>query len=282
MCGAFARRARPFARPDPARRSSVARRHGRLDRLYSPHGRRSRAARDLVCPECKTPVRLVKDGAGLKCDTCHRVYPIKDDIPVMLIDEARSRTDRVRDFEILLVRLRLIGDVVFTTPVIRALRRRYPAAQLTYLVEPAPPRRRRQSASLRSHRRPAPRGWRRVADDFGSRGAARAAIRRGDRSARRAAQRVAHLGEPGAVRVGYDIRAGRGCTRMSCTGRANCARGTRSKTSGTCCAVDPAFAEAAGSGADRVEMPVDPAARAASTRGCRPGLPPDARLVVCT
>ena len=31
---------------------------------------------------------LVKDGAGLKCGTCHRVYPIKDDIPVMLIDEA--------------------------------------------------------------------------------------------------------------------------------------------------------------------------------------------------
>ena len=31
---------------------------------------------------------LVKDGAGLKCNGCHRVYPIKDDIPVMLIDEA--------------------------------------------------------------------------------------------------------------------------------------------------------------------------------------------------
>src|SRR6185436_6047434 len=39
--------------------------------------------------------------------------------------------------KILLVRLRLIGDVVFTTPVIRALRRRYPNAQLSYLVEPA-------------------------------------------------------------------------------------------------------------------------------------------------
>ena len=42
----------------------------------------------LVCPDCKAPVHLVKDGAALKCDTCHRVYPIKDDIPVMLIDEA--------------------------------------------------------------------------------------------------------------------------------------------------------------------------------------------------
>jgi predicted lipopolysaccharide heptosyltransferase III len=38
---------------------------------------------------------------------------------------------------ILLIRLRLIGDVVFTTPVIGALRRRYPHARLIYLVEQA-------------------------------------------------------------------------------------------------------------------------------------------------
>jgi len=38
---------------------------------------------------------------------------------------------------ILLIRLRMIGDVVFTTPAIRALRRRFPEARLTYLVEPA-------------------------------------------------------------------------------------------------------------------------------------------------
>jgi uncharacterized protein YbaR (Trm112 family) len=42
----------------------------------------------LACPNCKTPVRLVNHGQGLKCDKCRRVYPIKDDIPVMLIDEA--------------------------------------------------------------------------------------------------------------------------------------------------------------------------------------------------
>jgi hypothetical protein len=42
----------------------------------------------LACPHCKTPVTVVKNGAALKCGTCHRVYPIKDDIPVMLIDEA--------------------------------------------------------------------------------------------------------------------------------------------------------------------------------------------------
>jgi uncharacterized protein YbaR (Trm112 family) len=42
----------------------------------------------LVCPECKTPVRLVNGDQGLKCDRCRRVYPIQDDIPVMLVDEA--------------------------------------------------------------------------------------------------------------------------------------------------------------------------------------------------
>ncbi len=42
----------------------------------------------LACPECKTLVVLVHDDTALKCGTCHRVYPIKDDIPVMLIDEA--------------------------------------------------------------------------------------------------------------------------------------------------------------------------------------------------
>ena len=42
----------------------------------------------LACPNCKTPVVLVHEGTGLKCAQCHRVYPIKDNIPVMLIDEA--------------------------------------------------------------------------------------------------------------------------------------------------------------------------------------------------
>jgi len=42
----------------------------------------------LACPNCKTSVTLVKNGTALKCPTCKRVYPIKDDIPVMLIDEA--------------------------------------------------------------------------------------------------------------------------------------------------------------------------------------------------
>ena len=42
----------------------------------------------LACPHCKKPVVLVKNGTALKCHICKRVYPINDDIPVMLIDEA--------------------------------------------------------------------------------------------------------------------------------------------------------------------------------------------------
>lgn len=42
----------------------------------------------LACPECKTPVELVHDGQGLRCGKCFRVFPIRDDIPVMLLDEA--------------------------------------------------------------------------------------------------------------------------------------------------------------------------------------------------
>lgn len=48
----------------------------------------------LACPKCKEDVKLTKDGKGLKCVACHRVYPIKDDIPVMLIDEATIEPER--------------------------------------------------------------------------------------------------------------------------------------------------------------------------------------------
>ena len=46
----------------------------------------------LVCPLDKAPVRLKPDQSGLKCEKCHRVYPIRDDIPVMLVDEAKVET----------------------------------------------------------------------------------------------------------------------------------------------------------------------------------------------
>jgi len=42
----------------------------------------------LVCPACRAKVELKPDGSALKCVDCKRVYPIRDDIPVMLIDEA--------------------------------------------------------------------------------------------------------------------------------------------------------------------------------------------------
>lgn len=44
----------------------------------------------LACPQCKQPVRLNARADGLVCDACRLEYPIRDDIPVMLIDEATS------------------------------------------------------------------------------------------------------------------------------------------------------------------------------------------------
>ncbi len=42
----------------------------------------------LACPKCKGDVHLTDQQDGLVCKTCKLMYPIKDDIPVMLIDEA--------------------------------------------------------------------------------------------------------------------------------------------------------------------------------------------------
>ncbi len=44
----------------------------------------------LACPICKGNVEYNKVGDGLICPACKLEYPIRDDIPVMLIDEARS------------------------------------------------------------------------------------------------------------------------------------------------------------------------------------------------
>ena len=48
----------------------------------------------LVCPKCRAKVELKPDGGGLKCVECKRVYPIRDDIPVMLIDEAEIEDEQ--------------------------------------------------------------------------------------------------------------------------------------------------------------------------------------------
>jgi uncharacterized protein len=42
----------------------------------------------LACPKCKGDVHLNQDNDGLVCEACRLMYPIKDDIPIMLIDEA--------------------------------------------------------------------------------------------------------------------------------------------------------------------------------------------------
>lgn len=42
----------------------------------------------LACPKCKGDIQLNDSGDGLVCDHCRLMYPIKDDIPIMLIDEA--------------------------------------------------------------------------------------------------------------------------------------------------------------------------------------------------
>jgi uncharacterized protein YbaR (Trm112 family) len=42
----------------------------------------------LVCPVCKAPVNPTPDNSGLKCQSCRRIYPVRDEIPVMLPEEA--------------------------------------------------------------------------------------------------------------------------------------------------------------------------------------------------
>jgi len=42
----------------------------------------------LVCPACKKPLLLKETGESLKCTECHRVYPVRDNIPILLIDQA--------------------------------------------------------------------------------------------------------------------------------------------------------------------------------------------------
>ena len=43
----------------------------------------------LACPKCKGDIYLKDSNDGLICDTCRLEYEIKDDIPIMLIEEAK-------------------------------------------------------------------------------------------------------------------------------------------------------------------------------------------------
>jgi uncharacterized protein len=42
----------------------------------------------MICPACQAKVRLREDGSAIKCLGCRRVYPIEDDMPMMLPDKA--------------------------------------------------------------------------------------------------------------------------------------------------------------------------------------------------
>ena len=42
----------------------------------------------LVCPLCKKSLVLKHEGESLQCSECRRVYPIRDGIPILLVDEA--------------------------------------------------------------------------------------------------------------------------------------------------------------------------------------------------
>lgn len=42
----------------------------------------------LACPKCKGGLELLDREEGLKCGACGVVYPVREEIPVMLVDEA--------------------------------------------------------------------------------------------------------------------------------------------------------------------------------------------------
>ncbi len=44
----------------------------------------------LRCPKCKGQININSDQSGLVCEQCRLVYEIRDDIPIMLIEEAKE------------------------------------------------------------------------------------------------------------------------------------------------------------------------------------------------
>ena len=46
----------------------------------------------LACPDCRSPLRADQEASELVCTGCGLAYPVRDDIPVLLADEARPTT----------------------------------------------------------------------------------------------------------------------------------------------------------------------------------------------
>lgn len=185
---------------------------------------------------------------------------------------------------ILLLRLRLIGDVVFTTPAIRALARRFPDARLTYVVETsASPVVAGNPHLAEVVSVPHARGWRRLIDDVRLARRLRASkfdvaidFHGGPRSAWLAwASRA-------PVRVGYDVQ-GRTWMYTNVVHRPRELRARHSVENqwDLLAEVDPALARPADPEVDRVDMPADPAARARVDARLRAiGVPGDAHVIV--
>jgi lipopolysaccharide heptosyltransferase II len=185
---------------------------------------------------------------------------------------------------ILLVRLRLIGDVVFTTPVIAALRQRYPSARLTYLVESSAAPVVGANAHLTDVITvPRRHGWKRIIDD----------LRLGWRLHRARFDVVVDLhGGPrsawltwasGApVRVGYDV-PGRAWmyTRVVHRPRGWRPRHAVENQWALLPALDPMFPASPTRERHRTEMPVTPpAADAFAARLAMLGVSPTDRVMV--
>jgi LSD1 subclass zinc finger protein len=54
----------------------------------------------LVCPACRQALEYRENPESLKCRQCHRVYAVKDDIPIMLVDEAKIEEPTIDEAKI--------------------------------------------------------------------------------------------------------------------------------------------------------------------------------------
>lgn len=51
---------------------------------------------NVVCPACKGKVVLKADASGIKCTECRRVYPVRNDIPALIVEEATIEDEEPR------------------------------------------------------------------------------------------------------------------------------------------------------------------------------------------